>query len=107
MYPDEPHFSRFHSVVGWASANLDPEPTQQEVLDSYTSVYLPEVFGTDEGELAEGENAREALRRLAIKVYKNRMGLDVTRIPNSELLDGTEYLIFPQDRKSTRLNSRH
>src|SRR3546814_8241195 len=23
------------------------------------------------------------------------MGLDVTRIPNSELLDGTEYLIFP------------
>ena len=95
MYPDEPHFSRFHSIVGWASANLDPEPTQQEVLDSYTSVYLPEVYGTPEGELTEGESAREALRRLAITVYKDRMGLDVSQMPNSELLDGTEYLIFP------------
>jgi phenylpropionate dioxygenase-like ring-hydroxylating dioxygenase large terminal subunit len=95
MYPDEPHFSRFHTIVGWASANLAPEPTQQEVLDSYTSVYLPEMFGTPEGDLAEGENAREALRRIAVQVYRDRMGLDVSQIPNSELLDGTEYLIFP------------
>lgn len=95
MYPDEPHFSRFHSIVGWASANLDPEPTQQEVLDSYTSVYLPEMFGTPEGDLGEGENARQALRRIAVQVYKDRMGLDVSKMPNSELLDGTEYLFFP------------
>lgn len=95
MYPDEPHFSRFHSIVGWASANLSPEPSQQEVLDSYTSVYLPEMFGTPEGDLSEGESAREALRRIAVQVYRDRMGLDVSQMPNSELLDGTEYLIFP------------
>ena len=94
-WPDQPHFSRFHSIVGWASANLDPEPSQQEVLDSYTSVYLPEMFGTPEGDLQEGEGAREALRRIAVDVYRDRMGVDVSQMPNSELLDGTEYMIFP------------
>lgn len=95
MYPDEPHFSRFHAMNGFPSANLAPPPSEQDVLDGYTSVYLPEVFGTPAGDLAEGETAREALRRLAIDVYRDRMGMDVSGAPNSELLDGTEYLLFP------------
>jgi hypothetical protein len=53
------------------------------------------MFGTAEGDLAEGETARDALRRLAVTVYRDRMGLDVSQMPNSELLDGTEYMIFP------------
>ena len=95
VYPDEPHFSRFHSIVGWASANLEPEPSPQEVFDSYTSTYLPEAFGTPQGTLRDGETAREGLRRIAVETYRDRMGLDVSQMPNSELLDGTEYLIFP------------
>jgi phenylpropionate dioxygenase-like ring-hydroxylating dioxygenase large terminal subunit len=95
VYKDEPHFSRFHSIVGSPSPNIDPAPNQQDVLDAYTSVYLPETFGTPEGELKDGENARAALARLARDVYKNRLGLDVTDMPVTELLDGTEYMVFP------------
>ena len=95
VWADEPHFSRFHSITGFASACLDPQPNEQEILDSFTSVYLPETFGTPEGDLGTGETARQAIRRLSVKVYKDRMGLDVADMPNAELIDGTEYLLFP------------
>lgn len=95
VYADEPHFSRFHSIVGSPSPNIHPVPSQQEVLDAYTSVYLPETYGTPEGALKGDENARAALARLARGVYRDRLGLDVTKMPVSELLDGTEYMVFP------------
>lgn len=95
IWEDEPHFSRFHSLVGVPSPNVHPAPTNQEVLDCYTSIYLPEIFGTPEGELRPGETPRAALARLGRTVYKERLGLNVDDAPISELLDGTEYLVFP------------
>jgi phenylpropionate dioxygenase-like ring-hydroxylating dioxygenase large terminal subunit len=95
MYPDEPHFSRFHIFGGFSSENLSPPPAQQEILDAYTSIYMPEVFGKQEGRLSDGESARQALRRLAQKVYGERIGMNVESVPNSELIDGTEYFVFP------------
>lgn len=95
VYEHEPHFSRFHSIVGNPSPNIDPAPSQQEVLDAYTSVYLPETFGTPDGNLRDGENARAALSRLARSVYRDRLGLDVSDMPVTELIDGTEYMVFP------------
>ncbi len=94
-WADEPHFSRFHSLVGMPSANLIETPDNQETLDAFTSAYLPEVFGTEAGDLQEGENARAAIARLSRMVYKERMGVDATNIPNSEVIDGTEYMVFP------------
>lgn len=95
VWEDEPHFNRFHSLVGWASPNVEPQPSEQEILDCYTSIYLPEVYGTPEGDLQPGENPRAALARLGRKIYSERLGLNVDNTPVSELLDGTEYMVFP------------
>lgn len=95
VYKDQPHFSRFVNPVGDPSPNLFPVPTQQEVVDSYTSIYMPEVYGQPEGEIQEGENARYALARLARKTYSERMGLSLDDNPITDILDGIEYSVFP------------
>lgn len=95
VYPDEPHFSRFHTITGAPSENIIPEPTPQEVLDCYTATYYPEAFGTAAGDLGPGESVRQALTRLAGPVYKDRLGIDIAGRPESETLDGTEYFLFP------------
>lgn len=95
IYPDEPHFSRFLNLVGDPSPNLEPVPTQQEVLDSYTAIYMPEVYGGPEGVLQEGENARFALARLARKTYAERLNVDLSDRPITEVLDAVEYSVFP------------
>jgi hypothetical protein len=58
-------------------------------------MYLPETFGTEAGELREGETARKALARLSRVVYNERLGIDASATPESELIDGTEYMVFP------------
>jgi nitrite reductase/ring-hydroxylating ferredoxin subunit len=95
VYPDQPHFSRFHTLTGLPSENLVPQPSPQDVLDSYTGTYLAEIFGTPAGDIAEGETIRDALTRLSVDIYKERLGLDVSNMPQSELLDGTQYFVFP------------
>ncbi|MEQ9071216.1 MAG: SRPBCC family protein, partial [Gimesia chilikensis] len=57
--------------------------------------YLAELYGTPEGEIQPGEGIRDALTRISVNVYKDRLGLDVTSMPQSELLDGTQYFVFP------------
>src|SRR3546814_4044610 len=78
-----------------SSPNMLAQPTEQETLDAFTSMYLPEVFGTEEGDLAPGETARQALARISRAVYRERMGLDASATPEAELIDGTEYMVFP------------
>lgn len=95
VYPDEPHFSRFHNIAGLPNECLDPEPSDQVVLDGFTSTYLPEAFDTPTGQLQPGETPRQAIVRLSRAVYRDRMGLDVSSLPDSEVVDGTEYLLFP------------
>ena len=95
VWEDEPHFSRFHSLVGPSSPNMLQTPSGQESLDAFTSMYLPESFGTDDGELRPGESVRQALARLSRMVYKERLGIDASETPEAELIDGTEYMIFP------------
>src|SRR6267378_778240 len=64
VYPNEPHFSRYHALTGIASSMTHNVPTDQEILDSFTASYLPEHRNTDFGKLREGETARMALGRL-------------------------------------------
>src|SRR3546814_2871933 len=54
-----------------SSPNMLAQPTEQETLDAFTSMYLPEVFGTEEGDLAPGETARQALARISRAVYRS------------------------------------
>jgi len=95
IWPDEPHVSRFHAVTGLPSTAMTQVPEEQDVVDAFTSAYLPEIYGTEDGKLRPGETARQAFARVSRKVYMDRMGLDVSDMPESELIDGTEYLLFP------------
>ena len=95
VWPNEPHFSRFHSITGMASTTLREPPSEQEILDAFTGSYLPEHQDTDFGQLREGETARIAFGRLARDAFKKRYDVDVEGISEAELIDGTEYLLFP------------
>jgi len=94
-YPDEPHFTRFHAVVGRPADELDRTASEQDVLDGFTSSYLTEAFGTEAGRLRPGETAREGLARLSRATYRDRLGLDVSAMPEAELLDAVQYTVFP------------
>jgi phenylpropionate dioxygenase-like ring-hydroxylating dioxygenase large terminal subunit len=95
VYPDEPHFSRFHISIGRPSPHLSTKPSEQEMVDDFLELFVPKVFGTPEGELKPGETARQALARIARRTSKDRLGVDVSKMPESELVDSTEYFVFP------------
>jgi phenylpropionate dioxygenase-like ring-hydroxylating dioxygenase large terminal subunit len=95
VWADQPHFSRFHNTAGLPSSTLRKQPTQQAVVDSFTRAYLPEIHQSEFSKLREGETARQAFARLSRKAYKDRMGVDVSSFPDAELIDGTEYFLFP------------
>lgn len=95
VWEDEPHFNRFITFNGTASANIEPRPTEQEMLDAFTSAYLPEMYGTQAGMLQAGENARGAIARLSRKIYRDRMNVNTDNVPEVDLIDGTEYLVIP------------
>ena len=95
IWPDEPHFSRMITPQGLASNNLDPAPTDAEIVDAYVLNYLPELSGTPEGSLQQGETARDALHRLTRDVLGVRMNVDLRNKPPSWLIDSIEYFLFP------------
>ena len=95
IYPDEPHFNRFHFLAGFPSASIHPEPSDQQVLDCYVETYFSKLFGTPAACLLPGETPRQAMSRLARVVYQERAGMDVQTMSEAELLDGTEYFVFP------------
>ena len=67
----------------------------QDGFDVFTGMYLPEAFGTADGELLPGETIREGIARLTRKTYKDRMNIDTSNVSEAELVDGNEYLLFP------------
>src|SRR3546814_16671156 len=48
VWRDEPHFSRFHSLVGLPSPNILAQPTEQETLDAFPSMSTEERRGGQE-----------------------------------------------------------
>lgn len=95
IYPNEPHFSRFHAISGFPYSAAHREPTDQEVFDSFIGSYVPHARGTDDGTMRDGETARQAFARVARKMSQEAFGIETGDIPESELIDATEYTIFP------------
>src|SRR3546814_14355573 len=91
VWRDEPHFTRFHSLVGLPSPNRLAQPTEQETLDAFTTRYRPAGVGNEDGERAPGETARQARALLRRPVYRTRIG-PYTRSPHRSLLDGAPYI---------------
>ena len=94
-FEHEPHFTRFHAIVGKASPELNREMSEQDILDGFTSAYLSEAYGSEAGRLLAGETAREGLARLSRATYRDRLGLDVSAMPEAESLDAVQYSVFP------------
>ncbi|HEY3654694.1 MAG TPA: aromatic ring-hydroxylating dioxygenase subunit alpha [Steroidobacteraceae bacterium] len=95
IYPNEPHFSRAHFITGFASAALRNPRSNQEVLDAFTSSYMTEHHGTEFGKIREGETLRQAFSRLSRDVFAKRLKMDVSKLSDAELIDGTQYFLFP------------
>src|SRR3546814_18338879 len=85
VWRDDPHFSRFHSLVWLPSPTMLAQPTEQETLDAFTSMYLPEVFGSLERDLAPCVTPRQPLSPIRPPVYRSRMVLSSLSPPASYL----------------------
>ena len=94
VYPDDPHVSRFHVVMGFPSPRIDPAPLPEETFDILCSRFLPEAVGTEAGKMKEGETPRSATARIARVAYANR-GVNVDDLSDAELLDPVSYFVFP------------
>lgn len=95
IWPDEPHFSRMHTPMGYASPHVVERPTGQETIDNWIGGFAPELVGSPEAQLRPGEPTRDAMQRLAAMVYQQRFGIDMSHEPMSYLVDPIEYSIFP------------
>ncbi|HEY3654703.1 MAG TPA: aromatic ring-hydroxylating dioxygenase subunit alpha [Steroidobacteraceae bacterium] len=95
VYPNEPHFSRFHTITGMPSSVLHKVPSPQDSVDALTGSYLPEYHKTEFGKIREGESTRLTFGRLSRQIFKDRLGMDVSNLSEAELIDGTEYFLFP------------
>jgi len=95
VWPDEPHFNRMYTPMGYPSPHCVPRPSDEEVVDNYVSTFAPEYVGEAEMTLKPGETTREALHRIASQVFRQRLGIDFSNEPMSYLLDPIQYFLFP------------
>jgi len=95
IWPDEPHFSRMHTPMGYPSPHCLTEPSEQETVDNWVSGFAPELIGDPVSALKPGETTREAMQRLAAMVYLQRIGVDMSNEPVSFLVDPIQYSLFP------------
>jgi len=95
IWPDEPHFSRMHTPMGFASPHLVERPSEQETVDNYVSTFAPEFIDHAETRMKPGETTRQAMQRIAAFVYQQRLGLDLSHEPVSYLVDPIQYTVFP------------
>jgi len=95
VWSDEPHFSRMITPIGIPSTNLNPAPSDEQLVERFVMTYLPELTGTPEGMRQSGETARTALHRLTRDVLAKRMNVDLSDKPPSWVLDAVEYFLFP------------
>jgi phenylpropionate dioxygenase-like ring-hydroxylating dioxygenase large terminal subunit len=99
VYADEPHTSRFQTVIGVPAPRLNPQPTPDEVFDSVCNVALPEMLpeaiGTEEARLQPGETARAGIERIYRRAYGRNFGMDTSGMTTTEVVDPIAYFIFP------------
>jgi len=95
IWRDEPHFSRMHTPMGIPSPHCVPPPSPQEAVDNWVTGFAPELTDDPVTKLQPGEAPRDAMQRLAVMVYRQRMGVDLNGEPVSYLVDPIQYSLFP------------
>jgi phenylpropionate dioxygenase-like ring-hydroxylating dioxygenase large terminal subunit len=87
------HVSRFIHTVGTPSPHLDPQPTEQQVLDFLFARRYPKA--EDRPTLPAGNRARDVLAAHVQRDLGERFGQDFSHLSVSETIDSIEYFLFP------------
>jgi len=95
IWHDEPNFSRMHTPMGIPSPHFALPPSPQESIDNWVGGFAPELINDPMTKLQPGEAPRDAMQRLAVDVYRQRMGVDLSDEPVSYLVDPIQYSLFP------------
>jgi nitrite reductase/ring-hydroxylating ferredoxin subunit len=87
------HISRFITLVGVPSLMLGDFDDQQHIVE----VFIRELLQADPAgiEVPEGMSAREFLAEMMRGQLTRLTGRDHSALSNTEVLDGVEYLVFP------------
>jgi hypothetical protein len=83
--------TRFVHTIGYPSPHLRDQPSQEEQLQALGGWHL--LDGANR--LPEGETARSLLAADRRRELSNEMGVDLTNVSTSEMLDSIEYFLFP------------
>jgi phenylpropionate dioxygenase-like ring-hydroxylating dioxygenase large terminal subunit len=92
VWPDKRHYTRMISPRGLPSPHVGRPMSEQDVYRAGVAAYgLPE----DELDLPEGLTARQAMGDVKRRFLKERYGVDVPDMTDSEALDTIQYHVFP------------
>jgi len=95
VWPDEPHFNRMHTPLGMPSSNLQPVPSDTDVLKCFIENFGTELATRSDATLLPGETSRQAITRLTKVLHQQRWGVEVSHLPTALALDTVEYFVFP------------
>lgn len=87
------HVSRFIHTVGTPSPHLDPQPTEEQMVEFMFARRYPDA--ADRPRLAPGGRARELLATEVQKRLGEKYGRDFSHLSVSETVDSIEYFVFP------------
>ncbi|MFN3231268.1 MAG: aromatic ring-hydroxylating oxygenase subunit alpha [Alphaproteobacteria bacterium] len=85
--------SRFFCAFGVASDLIQPQPTEQEMVDQML-VGDRRILG-DDVIVGEGESARIVMARVLRKTLGETYGVDLSRYTDTEMIDTSQYGLFP------------
>ncbi len=80
------HVNRFVHTVGYPSPHLPKQLTEEELFAS---------LGHDPQSLPAGKGARQAHADLQREAMGRQLGVDLSMVSNSQMLDSIEYYLFP------------
>ena len=107
IYPGQPHWSRMITPVGVASPYLGEDIDEQDVVDAMLGqAFLRSGVGDEDGSgtpVPEGQTAREVLAQSFRDVIGSFTGYDSSALSTGEVLDVTQYSIFPNTHQYTGL----
>lgn len=83
--------TRFIHTIGYPSPHLHDQPSQEEQLQALGGWHLLE--GADK--LPDGETARSLIAADRRSTLSKEMGVDLSNVSTSEMLDSIEYFLFP------------
>ncbi len=92
VWPDRRNYTRMISPRGLASPHVGREMTEQEVFDAASGLY---ELSDEERAIPDGLSARQYLADMRRRFLKERYGVNIPDMTDTEALDTIQYHIFP------------